>query len=153
ALSGPSGVNRLGRLGLGVQAGGALGLEGAEGIADGLRDAAEGGGDLGRPPPLGALQEDLTAAQSEGIRRAQSGLQGVPLGSSEGADEKGWFHSCRIASRSALAQDELCVCTRLVRRPPLDCPLGAVDATGVGEAVLDLFRQADIEATLYPIGI
>jgi hypothetical protein len=42
------------------------------------------------------------------------------------------------------------VCT-LVRRPPLDCPVLAVDATGVGRPVIDLIREASVYAHLKPI--
>jgi hypothetical protein len=38
----------------------------------------------------------------------------------------------------------------LLARQPLDCPTLAVDGTGVGRAVVDLFRQADLPAALRP---
>jgi hypothetical protein len=39
----------------------------------------------------------------------------------------------------------------LVRRPPLRWPLLAVDGTGVGAAVVDLFRAGDLEAALFSV--
>jgi hypothetical protein len=41
----------------------------------------------------------------------------------------------------------------LVQRRPLDWPGLAVDETGVGRAVVDLFRQAQLEARLHPVWI
>jgi hypothetical protein len=39
----------------------------------------------------------------------------------------------------------------LVERSPLDWPAVAVDETGVGKAVVDLFRQAQLKARLHPV--
>jgi hypothetical protein len=41
----------------------------------------------------------------------------------------------------------------LVQKPPLNYPLLAVDQTGVGRAVVDLVRQAEVKAVLRPITI
>lgn len=41
----------------------------------------------------------------------------------------------------------------LVQRPPLTCPPLIVDATGVGRAVVDVFRDADLWADLKPVTI
>jgi hypothetical protein len=40
---------------------------------------------------------------------------------------------------------------RLVRRPPLADPLLCVDATGVGQAVVDVIREAHLPAQLKPV--
>jgi hypothetical protein len=42
------------------------------------------------------------------------------------------------------------VCS-LVRKRPLDCPVLALDATGVGRPIVDLVREASIQAHLKPI--
>jgi hypothetical protein len=42
---------------------------------------------------------------------------------------------------------------QLVQEPPLDHPCLAVDQTGVGRAVVDMFRQAQLVARLQPIVI
>ncbi len=42
------------------------------------------------------------------------------------------------------------VATR-VKRPPFQWPTLAVDQTGVGRAVVDMFREADLEACLRPV--
>src|SRR5262249_19799700 len=69
AFLGPGGVDGPGSCGLLAEAGQPLGGEGAADVAYGLRGAAQRGGDLGRPPALVALQQDLAAAQAEGVAR------------------------------------------------------------------------------------
>src|SRR5262249_6193053 len=90
---GPSGVDGLGGLGLGPQAGRALGVEGVDGGARGLGGAAGGGGGLGGTLPLGAGQQDLATAQGEGVGGAQALTKGVALGFGQGPQEQRWFHT------------------------------------------------------------
>ena len=42
---------------------------------------------------------------------------------------------------------------QIVRLPPLEYPTLVVDATGIGRAVTDLFREADLWANLKPVTI
>ena len=67
ALLRPGRVDRVRGLGLAGQAGEPPGGKGTEGVADGLHGAAEGRGNPGGALPFGAGQEDLAAAQGEGI--------------------------------------------------------------------------------------
>ena len=56
-----------------------LGGEGADGVADALRGAAEALGDLRGPKAVGAGEQDLAAAEGEGVGGAEAGPQGGPL--------------------------------------------------------------------------
>src|SRR5690606_19843851 len=87
------GAGRRGAVGLLAQAGDALGLEGPQGIADGLGRAAEPGPDLGGLEPLGAGREDLAAAQGEGRGRAQADPDRLVLLGGQRSDEEGWSHT------------------------------------------------------------
>src|SRR5262249_9087107 len=60
---------------------------------------ADGGGDLRRGLAWGAVQEDLAAAQGEGVGGAQALAQGLPLGVSQGPDEQWCFHPVSIAAQ------------------------------------------------------
>jgi hypothetical protein len=93
AVPGPGGMGPVGRGGFGLQAGEALAAEGAEGVADGLRGAAQVGGD-----PRGALapiagEQDLAAAQGEGVGGVQPPAEGLTLGVGQRPDKKRWFHT------------------------------------------------------------
>ena len=46
----------------------------------------------GGPEALGAGQEDLAAAEGEGVGGAEAGPQGGPLLVGQGSDEEGWLH-------------------------------------------------------------
>jgi hypothetical protein len=71
----------------------ALLVEGVNGVARGLRIAAQRAGDLvGILAPF-AGEQDLTTAQSEGIGRAQACLQGFTLGVAQRTHEYGSFHT------------------------------------------------------------
>ena len=86
-------MDGLGGLGLGAQAGQSLGGEGPQGVADGLHTTAEGGGDLRGPLSLVAGQQDLAAAEGEGVGGAKALPEGGPLGLGQRPDEQGWFHT------------------------------------------------------------
>jgi hypothetical protein len=86
------GAGRLRPMRLRAQAVGPLGGEGADGIADALRGAAEALGDLRRPQAVGAGQEHLAAAQGEGVGGAEAGAQGGPLVIGQRSDEQGRVH-------------------------------------------------------------
>src|SRR5690606_13884798 len=111
ALFGPGGVGGLGGLGLRAQAGRPLGGEGPQGVADGLRGAAQGGGDPGGPLAPVAGEEDLAAAQGEGVARAQPLAQRGPFGDRKSADEQWWFHASFYAP-DAVTNPVLWKCTR-----------------------------------------
>src|SRR5215207_5574000 len=68
-------------------------VEDVDGVAHGLRVTAEVASDLVGVLSIGAFEQDLAAAQSEGIRRAQSRLQGLALGVTQRTHEDWWFHS------------------------------------------------------------
>src|SRR5690606_22202213 len=110
ALFGPGGVGGLGGLGLRAQAGRPLGGEGPQGVADGLRGAAQGGGDPGGPLAPVAGEEDLAAAQGEGVARAQPLAQRGPFGDRKSADEQWWFHASFYAP-DAVTNPVLWKCT------------------------------------------
>ena len=87
-------VNDMRTLGASPQRPGkSLLVEGVNGVAGGLGIAAQRVGDLVSILAPIAGDEDLAAAQSEGIRRAQSRLQGVALGVVQGTHEYGSFHT------------------------------------------------------------
>jgi hypothetical protein len=95
-------VDDFRRLGLGAQAAQAFGGEGVQGVADGLDTTAQGGGDSGGALALVAGQEDLAAAQGEGVGAAQALSQGAAFRSGQGSDKQRWFHT------SLYAPDTLC---------------------------------------------
>jgi hypothetical protein len=76
----PDGVDRLGGLGRGVNAGRPLVGEGVPGVADGLAGTADAQGDRRRPETLLARQEDLTTAKGAGPGGAKARTQGRSLG-------------------------------------------------------------------------
>jgi hypothetical protein len=88
---GPEEMDRFGGFGLGLQATQAFGVEGVQRVADRRGGTAQGGGDMGGTLTLVAGQEDLAAAQGEGIRRAEALLEGQPLGFGLRPDEQRWF--------------------------------------------------------------
>src|SRR5215467_4591769 len=100
AASGPGGVDGLGPLGLLGQAGQPLRGEGVQGVAGGLRRAAQGGGDLGGPLALVAGEKDLAATQSEGVRRAQPLAERGTLGFRKGPNEQRWLHTSFYAAHA-----------------------------------------------------
>jgi hypothetical protein len=67
-------------------------------IADRAHGTAEVAGDLRRPQPLGAGEQDLAAACGEGIGGAQPRLQPLPFSSGQGANEDGSFHTSLFAA-------------------------------------------------------
>ena len=95
----PGGLGLLGHRRLAPEGAEPFGGEGTEGIADGLGGEADGGGDLRRGLAWGAVQEDLAAAQGEGVGGAQALAQGLPLGVSQGPDEQWCFHPVSIAAQ------------------------------------------------------
>ena len=70
-----------------------------EGIADGLGGEADGSGNLRRGQPGGAVQENLTAPEGEGVVGAQALAQGLSLGVSQGPDEEWGFHPVKIEAQ------------------------------------------------------
>jgi hypothetical protein len=68
-------------------------VESMDGVACGLRIAAQLVSDLVGVVASVAGEKYLRAAQSEGIRRAQSRLQGLTLGVAEGTHEDWSFHA------------------------------------------------------------
>ncbi len=89
AVPGPGRVDRLGGLGLLLQAVQALAGEGVQGVADRLHATAQSGSDPGGALPLVAGQEDLAAAQGEGIGGAEPTPEGGALCFGQGPDEQG----------------------------------------------------------------
>lgn len=71
-VRGPDGVDRPGCFGQRLQAIQAAAGKGPQGVADGLGRTAQGGGDLGGPPALVAVQQDLAAAQGKGVWGAEA---------------------------------------------------------------------------------
>src|SRR5215210_1828938 len=67
-------------------------VEDVDGVARGLGVAPEVAGDLVGVLSIGAGEQDLATAQHEGIRRAQSRLQGFALGVAQGTHEDRSFH-------------------------------------------------------------
>jgi hypothetical protein len=61
-------------------------------VAHRLRVTAEVASDLVSVLAIGAGKQDLATAQSEGIRRAQSRLQGLTLGVTQRTHEDRSFH-------------------------------------------------------------
>jgi hypothetical protein len=61
-------------MGLGLQAGQSFLMEGMDGFADALVTAMHLGADLLGSAPLVARQQNLTAAQGEGVWRTQTSL-------------------------------------------------------------------------------
>src|SRR5512144_2555370 len=97
---------RVGACGLAPEAGDALGVQGADGIADGLDDAAEGLGDGCGPPPLGTGGEDLSASEDERPRRAQPVPESLLFREGQRADEEGWFHTlCTLVNMHRISRD------------------------------------------------
>src|SRR5262249_13288458 len=92
------GAGRPGAVGLRLQAGGPLGLEGPEGVADSLGRAAEPAVDRGGLEPLGAGQQDLAAAEREGRGRAPAGPNRLVLVGAQRSDEEGRFHTLSTAA-------------------------------------------------------
>jgi hypothetical protein len=86
---GPGGVGPRGLL---PQAGQAVGLEGAEGVAHGPLGAAQVAGDVPKGLALVAGEQDLAAAQGEGVGGAKAGAQGGTLRGGEGTDKEWWMH-------------------------------------------------------------
>jgi hypothetical protein len=64
----------------------ALPMEGMDHRADRLVAASDRGGERARPFFTGAGQEDLSAAEDEGVGRAQGGLQRLALRVRQGPD-------------------------------------------------------------------
>ncbi|MDV7213523.1 hypothetical protein R4769_20530 [Azotobacter beijerinckii] len=81
------GTDTFGAMRLLAQAGQSLGGKGPQGVAYGLRGAAEQGGDFRGGLAVGAGQQDLAAPQREGLTSAQTRLQGLPLLSTQGTNE------------------------------------------------------------------
>ncbi len=73
------GLGGLGPGGLLGQASQPLGVEGGNRVAHRASGAAQVGSDAPGPLAGGAGQEDLAAAQAEGVGRTQAGLQLLPL--------------------------------------------------------------------------
>ncbi len=71
----------------------ALLIELVDSVACCLRIAAKITGDLVSVLAIGACEQDLATAQSEGIRRTQARLQGLALGVSQGTHVYGSFHT------------------------------------------------------------
>src|SRR3954451_16106601 len=67
-------------------------------VSDGLIMATEGPGDLVSGFAISTCKQDLAAAQNEGIRRAQTRLQGLTLVVRERTHEDRFFHDDRINS-------------------------------------------------------
>ncbi len=63
-------------------------MEGVDRVADGAAGAGQVAGDLRGAQAVGAGQEDLTAAGSEGGGRAQARPELLPLGVREGANKE-----------------------------------------------------------------
>jgi len=76
----------------------ALLIELGDNVSDGLIVATEGAGDLVGSAAISTCKQDLAAAQNEGIRRAQTRLQGLTLVVRERTHEDGFFHDHRINS-------------------------------------------------------
>lgn len=92
--------DRLGVLGsafLFVQAAHAVRLEGVDGVADGLRRAANPVRDLGRGLLVGAGQQDLGTPKGETESAAKSGLENPALGVRQLANEES-FHEPLFAT-------------------------------------------------------
>jgi hypothetical protein len=70
-------------------------IEGVDGVARSLRITAQLLSDLVGVIASVAGEQDLATAQSEGIRRTQTRLQGVALGVAQGTHEDGSFHAMK----------------------------------------------------------
>jgi hypothetical protein len=71
-------------------------VEPMDDVAHGLVVAAQKAGDLVSVLSFGAFEQDLRAAQNEGIRRAQTRLQGLALGVTQGTHVDRSFHKLSI---------------------------------------------------------
>ncbi len=60
----------------------------------------------------------------------------------------GWLHRWSLGTSYTTIVDDV---AKLVAKPPLKWPLLAVDQTGVGAAVIDMFRKAQLPAGLQAI--
>jgi hypothetical protein len=79
--------------GPGREAGEATGVEGPEGVEGGALGAAEVAGDAGGVLALVAGEQDLAAAQGEGVGGVQAGAQLGALGLRKRADKEWWMHN------------------------------------------------------------
>jgi hypothetical protein len=87
--------------GFGGEAAQALRREGVDGVTGRPIRAAEVAGDQTRGLPAGAGQQDLRAAEGEGIGGSQASLQLLPLGPAQGANKGGnGSHIAVFAARS-----------------------------------------------------
>lgn len=77
----------------------AQGLERLDDVAHALVGAAQGTGDLGHPLAAGTGEQDLAAAQHEGIGRVQAGRQLLALAFCQGTDEHGLLHALVLSHR------------------------------------------------------
>jgi hypothetical protein len=100
------GVGLFGAGGLLTKAVEPIAVEGPDGIADRLDAASDRGGDVAWRAAVGALQEDLTPPEGEGVGGAEAGLERLPLRVGEAADEERWLHDLRsLGWRDRLAQE------------------------------------------------
>ena len=109
----------LGSLGVeggvdGAGAGGALAerpleapfVEGVDGVAHGLGVAAQGAGDPGGALAPCAGEQDLAAAEDEGVGRAQAFLQGLALVFLKRTHEDGFSHGAQVSTSPTTSSEE-----------------------------------------------
>src|SRR5262249_33269024 len=95
------GMGGMGPGGLLLQAGQTFALEGVEGIVDGTHGTVQVASDRRGALAVGAGEQNLAATDGEGLGGAQTRLQLLPFGSSEGANKGRWFHTSLFASSCA----------------------------------------------------
>jgi hypothetical protein len=101
------GLRGMGPGGFLLQASQARALEGAQGVVDGAHGTAQVAGQGRGPLAGGAGQEDLTAADGEGVGGAQAGAQCLPFGRREDANKSRWSHTPLFAPRGAQTRPRL----------------------------------------------
>jgi hypothetical protein len=104
-------VDGFGSFGLGLDAIETSVSESMGGIAHGLHTASQSGSDLGKALALSALQQDLAAAECEGIGRAETLTKGVPSLVVKGRTNRGSFIPHITHLRTA-ARADFCDCIR-----------------------------------------